>query len=89
VQTFGFLPNYRKSAHRGGLMNLAGVPNNVPGGVLECLAVPRDPLGRAIQQVRPLHVWVFLLLDHDGRVEDYRFLSFGQVREFERHSLSP
>ena len=34
---------------------------------------------------RPLYVpWVFLLFDSGGRVQDYRFLSFDDLREMER-----
>jgi hypothetical protein len=89
VQTFGFLPSYRAPdsddrSHGPTLMQRAGVPKSVPGGVIEFLAKRRDPLGRGLDQIRSGHVWVFLLLDNDGCVQDYRFFSFGDLREMER-----
>src|SRR5947207_600136 len=44
-QTYGYEPQYRP-ANNGppeGLSRLAGVPENIPGGVVETVATPTDP----------------------------------------------
>jgi len=67
------------------LLQRAGIPENVPGGgVVMFPALHQGFLGGWLSRIRPDHVWVFLLLDQDGRVQDYRFYSYHQFREAER-----
>ena len=87
VKTFGYFTNYRPTKNdNGGLMQRAGVPDRVPGGVIEFVATPRDLVGRGIDKLRPGHVWVYLLLDEEGCVQDYRFLSFDELRQMEQEA---
>jgi hypothetical protein len=46
--------------------------------------MPRELLSRAYHEIRPQHVWYFLMLDERGEVYDYRFMSFNDLREIER-----
>ena len=88
VRRFRFIPTYRTPEEvaetKRGLAKMAGVPALVPGGMIEGLARPESPLQQAYHAIRPYHVWYYLLLDEHGAVYDYRFLSFNDVREFER-----
>jgi hypothetical protein len=89
-QSFKFIPTYYSASDTNvyrapptNLFHRAGLPENVPGGVVLCSARPGDPIGRAWDSWRANHVWVFLLLDRDGRVQDYRFLSFAELAKME------
>jgi hypothetical protein len=88
VRTFRFIPMYRSPEEiaewKTWLGKKAGVPAAVPGGVIEGTAPPREPLSRAYDLIRPQHVWYYLLLDERGKVYDYRFMSFNELREIER-----
>jgi hypothetical protein len=93
VQNFKFIPTYQPSDARAlplskSLMGRAGVPVNMPGGVVPCVAKQSDLLGIALDSLQPNHVWTFLLLDREGRVYDYRFLSFAELRRMEREEAA-
>jgi hypothetical protein len=83
VQNFKLGTIFQPTGADGGLMRWAGVPEHVDGGVVTCSAMPLDPLGQTMHRLRPNHVWVYLLLDRNGCVADYRFLSFETLRKIE------
>jgi hypothetical protein len=87
--TFGVLPTYLPPgsddrSQGPTLMQRAGVPEVVPGGVVRFTVNRRDLVGRALNYIQPDHVSVFLLLDEAGSIQDYRFLSLKKLGEIER-----
>jgi hypothetical protein len=90
-RTYGYGPQYRApdEGPPAGLTRLAGVPEGVLGGVVETVATPKDLLGSAMNCVHPNHIFIYLLLDRNGSVQDYRFLSFNRLRKIEHAVAEP
>jgi hypothetical protein len=77
-------PGVHKRSRSPTLLQRAGMENVPGGGVVMFPAVRQGFIGEIISHIRPDLVWVFLLLDESGRVQDYRFYSVAELREAER-----
>ena len=90
VEHFRSMPSFHLSnrAIEKSLWERAGVPENVPGGVICCLATRSDLIGRLLDRFWPNHVFMFLLLDNRCQVQDYRFLSFSEWAKMERQEAA-
>jgi hypothetical protein len=77
VQSFECIPSYHRSnrAFDKSIWNCAEVPENVSGGVIIFLVRPNGLVGSVFGRFWRNDVLIFLLLDGEGQVQDYRFLS--------------
>src|SRR5205807_2034054 len=62
---------------------LAGIPADELGGLLRVTAARHGLFGSAINAIHRDQVWVYLLIDRQGRVSGYYFLSIDELRAME------
>jgi hypothetical protein len=61
------------------LLDAVAIAEDVPGGVVIERVRKRRLLERLLDRLHHEEVWVFLLLDADDGVQDYRFMSYPEL----------